>query len=91
MLVPDVVGAVGQIQECFEEICRSELGRYLRKTGTHDAKAMLELQDMVSRIAAEVAHPLVTHLRIACQDPRYREVCEILIHRVCKIKDAALA
>ena len=59
----DVGPVVKQVQGRIEEICKTELERYLRKTGPQEAKQMQELEAMISRIAGKIAHPLVVQLR----------------------------
>jgi glutamyl-tRNA reductase len=54
---------VKQVQGRIEEICKTELDRYLRKAGPHEEKQMQELEAMVARIAGKIAHPLVVQLR----------------------------
>jgi len=52
-----------QIQGHIEEICQSELYRCLRRIGPQDPKHIQEMEAMISRIAAKIAHPFVTQLR----------------------------
>jgi glutamyl-tRNA reductase len=54
---------VMQVQSRIEEICQTELQRCLKKIGPQDAKQVQELESMVLRIAAKIAHPLVMQLR----------------------------
>jgi glutamyl-tRNA reductase len=54
---------VMQLQNHIEEICRQELQRSLKKIGPQEPKQMQELESMISRIAAKIAHPLVVELR----------------------------
>ncbi len=77
---------VMQIQGHIEDICQSELQRSLKKIGPQDPKQMQELESMVSRIAAKIAHPLIAQLRNG-QDPLNEKVYMDLIKRVFKPKD----
>jgi glutamyl-tRNA reductase len=58
-----VAPVVTQVQGRIEEICHSELQRCLKKIGPQEAKQVQELELMISRIAAKIAHPLVMQLR----------------------------
>jgi glutamyl-tRNA reductase len=57
------VPMVREIQGRIEEICRSELERFLKKGGGLDARQLRELESMMSRVAAKIAHPLLEELR----------------------------
>ena len=75
-----------QIQSRIEEICRLELQRSLKKLGPQEPKQIQELQIMASRIAAKIAHPLLTQLRKE-QDTLNESVYVDLIKRIFKSKD----
>ncbi len=81
----DIGPVAGQIQGRIEEICRSELDRYLRKVGPQDNKGIRELEAMVARIAGKIAHPLVTQLRTVHQDPLHQEAYLTMIRRIFKL------
>ena len=78
----DVAPVVMQLQNRIEEICRTELDRYLHKTGTSDPKDKEELEAMVSRIAGKIAHPLISQLRARHPDPNQREAFLTTIRRI---------
>jgi glutamyl-tRNA reductase len=78
---------VKQVQGRIEEICKTELDRYLRKAGPHEEKQMQELEAMIARIAGKIAHPLVVQLRSnpnSVNESGYMD----LINRIIKTKDA---
>jgi glutamyl-tRNA reductase len=84
---PNVGPVVKQVQGSIEEICKTELDRYLRKAGPHEAKQMQELEAMIARIAGKIAHPLVVQLRSnpnSVNESAYMDV----INRIIKTKDA---
>ena len=74
-----------QLQGRIEEICRLELDRYLRRAGPLDSKGMQELDAMVSRIAGKIAHPLLTQLRNAHQDPVRQQAYLDMIKRIFRL------
>jgi glutamyl-tRNA reductase len=82
----DTTPVIVQLQGRIEEICRSELQRYLRKAGPQDAKATQELELMVNRIAGKISHPLVTQLRNMNQDPLHHEAYLNTIKRIFKLQ-----
>ena len=82
----DVGPVVKQVQGRIEEICKTELERYLRKTGPQEAKQMQELETMISRIAGKIAHPLVVQLRSA-PDSVNESAYMDLIKRILKTKE----
>ena len=79
--------AAVQIQGRIEEICRAELERCLRRIGPQDSKAVQELETMTSRIAAKIAHPLLTELRNS-QNPLEENASVDLLMRLFKTRDA---
>ena len=83
----DVGPVVQQVQGHIEEICRTELQRYVRKIGPQEAKQVQELEHMISRIAAKIAHPLVVQLRNAQESPSESAYAD-LIKRIFKMKDS---
>lgn len=61
---------VKQVQGRIEEICKSELERYLKKTGgPQEQRQLQELEAMISRIAGKIAHPLVMQIRNSPETP----------------------
>lgn len=83
----DLGPAVVQIQGRIEEICRAEMQRYVHKVGPQEPRQVAELERMIARIAAKIAHPLVVQLRDSRSDsgePAYAD----LIRRLLKTKDA---
>jgi glutamyl-tRNA reductase len=84
----DVGPVVQQVQGHIEEICKSELERYLRKTGAIEPKQIQELEAMVSRIAGKIAHPLVMQLRSENVSQNESAAYMALIKRTFKPKDA---
>ncbi len=81
-----VAPVVMQVQGRIEEICQTELQRYLRKTGPQEPKQVQELESMISRIAAKIAHPLVMQLRNG-HDSVNQTAYMDLINRIYKTKD----
>ncbi len=81
----DVGPVLAQLQGRIDEICRTELDRYIRRAGPHDSKAIQELETMVSRIAGKIAHPLVTQIRNTDQDPLHHEAYLNMIKRIFKL------
>lgn len=81
----DMGPIVAQLQGRIEEICRLELDRYMKKGGIQDTRETQELEAMVSRIAGKIAHPLVTQLKSAHQDPLHQEAYLNMIKRVFKL------
>jgi glutamyl-tRNA reductase len=83
----DVGPVVRQVQGGIEAICKTELERYLRKSGPQEAKQLQELETMITRIAGKIAHPLVVQLRShpnSVNESGYMD----LINRIIKTKDA---
>jgi glutamyl-tRNA reductase len=78
---------VAQVQDRIEEICKGEMQRYVKKIGTQEPKQMQELEQMISRIAAKIAHPLLIQLRNGQDEISETSYAE-LIKRMFKTKDA---
>jgi glutamyl-tRNA reductase len=76
---------VMQVQGHIEDICQRELQRCLRKLGPQEAKQVQELERMISRIAAKIAHPLVTQLKNE-QDSQNESAYMELIQQLFKTK-----
>jgi glutamyl-tRNA reductase len=81
-----VAPVVMQVQGRIEEICQTELQRCLRKIGPQEPKQVQELELMVARIAAKIAHPLVMQLRNG-QDSVNESDYADLIRRIFAVKD----
>jgi glutamyl-tRNA reductase len=79
--------AVVQVQGRIEEICKIELQRYVKKTGVQETKQLQELEHMISRIAAKIAHPLVMQLRNGQDSPNEAAYAD-LIKQIFKTKDS---
>jgi glutamyl-tRNA reductase len=82
----DVGPVVVQLQGQIEDICKTELQRYMKKLGPQETKQIEELEHMVSRIAAKIAHPLVMELRNRPDEPNASAYAD-LIRRLFKMKD----
>ncbi len=82
-----VAPAVMQVQGRIEEICQMELQRCLRKIGPQEPKQVQELERMISRIAAKIAHPLVVQLRSETEPVNESSYAD-LIKRIFQTKDA---
>ena len=54
----DATPVVVELQARIQEICRTELERYLRRAGPRSSEERAELEMLVSRIAGKIAHPL---------------------------------
>jgi glutamyl-tRNA reductase len=80
----EIAPVVSQVQGKIEEICKSELERYFRKTGPQESKQIQELESMVSRIAGKIAHPLVMQLRNG-QDSLHGAATMELIKKIFKL------
>jgi glutamyl-tRNA reductase len=83
----DVGPVVQRVQGHIEEICKTELQRYVRKIGSQEPKQVQELEHMISRIAAKIAHPLVVQLRNGQESPSESAYAD-LIKRIFKMKDS---
>jgi glutamyl-tRNA reductase len=81
----DMGPVVMQVQGQIEDICKTELQRYVRKN-TLDSKQLQDLEQMISRIAGKIAHPLVTQLRSGPEEPNASAYTD-LIKRIFKMKD----
>jgi glutamyl-tRNA reductase len=77
---------VMQVQGQIEDICKSELDRYTKKT-TLDPKQLQDLEQMISRIAGKIAHPLVMQLR-SSPDSSNPSTYADLVKRIFKMKDS---
>ncbi len=73
---------VAQLQDRISEICRSELQRYMRRTGLRNERETQELEWMVARIANKIAHPLVIQMRNSHHNPTHREIYLDTIRRI---------
>jgi glutamyl-tRNA reductase len=82
----EVGPVVKQVQGRIEEICKTELERYLRKAGPQEAKQIQELETMISRIAGKIAHPLVMQIRTG-PDSTNESAYMDLIKQIFKSKD----
>jgi glutamyl-tRNA reductase len=69
---------VMQVQGRIEEICHMELQRYMKKIGPQESKNIQELEMMISRIAAKIAHPLVMQLREAPDSENHSAYMDII-------------
>jgi len=83
----EVGPVVMQVQGRIEEICKTELQRYVNKIGAQEPKQVQELEHMISRIAAKIAHPLVMQLRNGQESPSESAYAD-LIKRLFKTKDS---
>lgn len=79
--------AVVQVQGHIEDICKMELQRYMKKAGPQEARQVQELERMVSRIAAKIAHPLVMQLRKETESTSESAYAE-LVKQIFKMKDS---
>jgi glutamyl-tRNA reductase len=84
----DVGPVVKQVQGRIEEICKTELERYLRKTGSQEPRQVQELEAMITRIAGKIAHPVVMQLRNDYGTGNESAAYMDLIKRMFKTKDA---
>jgi glutamyl-tRNA reductase len=86
----DVAPMVVEVRRRIEEVCHSELARYLKKTGPRDPKEIKELEIMVSRIAGKMSHPLVTQIKSAHEDPTHESALLTVVSRLFRFhKDPA--
>lgn len=81
----DLGPVVVQLQDRIEEICRTELQRFMKRGGPHNEHETQELEWMVSRIAGKIAHPLVMQLRSTHHNPTHREDYLDIIKRIFKL------
>ena len=82
----DVGPLLVQLQDRIQEICRTELERFLKKSGPRSLDEQRELEQMVSRIAGKIAHPLITQLRSADRDPLQQAAYLDTIKRIFKLQ-----
>jgi glutamyl-tRNA reductase len=82
----DMTPVVTQLQDRIGNICRSELDRYLRRSGTQEPDRVQELEAMVGRIANKIIHPLVTQLKSVHRDPGSEEADLATIRRIFDIQ-----
>jgi len=82
----EVGPVVAEIQGRIQEICRTELERYMRRAGPRNERDREELEQLVARIAGKIAHPLITHARNAPQDPERHSAYLDLIRRIFKLE-----
>ncbi|MBM3526293.1 MAG: glutamyl-tRNA reductase [Alphaproteobacteria bacterium] len=82
----DVIPVVAQVRDHIQEICRSELERYLRRAGPRSQRERDELEQLVLRIAGKIAHPLISHARSAAQDPLHPAGYVETIRRIFKLE-----
>ena len=85
--VADVGPVAQKVQGRIEEICKTELERYLRKSGQQEPKQVQELEAMISRIAGKIAHPLLVQLRSGSDSVKESAYMD-LIQRLIRTKDA---
>ena len=78
----DVAPMVVEVRRRIEEVCHSELERYLKKNGPRDPKEIKELEIMVSRIAGKMSHPLVTQIKSAHEDPTHERALLTVVSRL---------
>ncbi len=74
----DVGPVVMQLQGQIEEICKTELQRYMKKLRPQEARQVQELEHMISRIAAKIAHPLVMQLRNSPEGPNASAYADLI-------------
>jgi glutamyl-tRNA reductase len=87
MKTMNVGPVVMHVQGRIEEICKTELQRYVNKVGPQEPKQVQELEHMISRIAAKIAHPIVVQLRNGQETPSEAAYAD-LIKRLFKAKDS---
>jgi len=86
----DVAPMVVEVRRRIEEVCLSELDRYLKRNGPRDPKEVKELEMMVSRIAGKMSHPLVTQIKSAHEDPTHERALLTVVSRLFRFhKDPA--
>jgi glutamyl-tRNA reductase len=83
----EVGPVVVELQGRIEEICKSELQRFLKRAGPRDEKETRELEFMIGRIAGKIAHPLVTQLRVSHPDPSHQKAYLDTIRRIFNIQN----
>lgn len=82
----DMAPIVAELRRRIHEICRMELERYIRKTGAHSTEARRELEGMMARIAAKIAHPLITQARNGHRDSDHHSAYLETIKRIFKLQ-----
>jgi glutamyl-tRNA reductase len=86
----DVAPMVVEVRRRIEEVCHSELDRYLKRNSPRDPKEVKELEIMVSRIAGKMSHPLVTQIKSAHEDPMHERALLTMVSRIFRFhKDPA--
>lgn len=60
---PDVGPMIAALKSRVESICYAELDRHLRKKGITHPEDRKELEQMITRIANKIAHPLIIQVR----------------------------
>jgi len=78
----DAAPMVVEVRRRIEEVCHSELDRYLKRNGPRDPKEMKELEILVSRIAGKMSHPLVTQIKSAHEDPTHERALLTVVSRL---------
>ena len=78
----DAAPIVVEVRRRIEEVCHSELDRYLKRNGPRDPKEMKELEILVSRIAGKMSHPLVTQIKSAHEDPTHERALLTVVSRL---------
>jgi glutamyl-tRNA reductase len=81
----DVAPVVVQLQDKIEEICRTELQRFMKRAGPRSERDTRELEWMVSRIASKISHPLIVQLHSTQHNSTHREVYMDTIKRIFKM------
>ena len=86
----DIAPMVVEVRRRIEEVCHSELDRYLKRNGPRDPKELKELEMLVSRIAGKMSHPLVTQIKSAHEDPTNERALLTVVSRLFRFhKDPA--
>jgi glutamyl-tRNA reductase len=81
----DVGPVISRLQGRIEEMCSSELQRFLKRNGSRDQREIQELEAMVSRIAGKLAHPLISSLRSNHHPPNHRDFYLDTLKRIFKL------
>lgn len=77
---------VMHVQGTIESICQAELQRCLRKLDLHDPRQIREMESMLARIAAKIAHPVVLQVREA-QGAAHESAYMDWLRQLLKMKD----
>jgi glutamyl-tRNA reductase len=85
----DVGPVVQEIQSRITEICEAERERFVRRAAPMSEKDARELEIMIGRIANKVAHPFISHLRTAGQDPARQQAYADMIRRILGLEKGA--